>query len=98
MVYQTQSLVSDINLTLKMLSLPVLMPLTLFSLMTPSVVIVSIVIVSTRKSSFHGFSINTVSNIVILYADMTGLIYPLLLLYVNKHVWKDMMALLLHCP
>ena len=88
-LYQTWSLVSDINLSFKMLSLPVLVPFTLIIVMIPPALIESIIIISTRESSFYGFSANTVTNVALLYVDIAGLVYPLLLLYVNKYVWKD---------
>ena len=95
-LYRTRSLRTDSNLTYKMLSLPALMPFTLFILVVPAL---SLALVSLFAHRFllPGYVTILAINIFTLYRDISGLVYPLLLLFLSHYVrndWKAMLKLL----
>ena len=93
--YQSRSLHNDVNLTKKMLSLPVFMPFAVFLLTAPPLFL-SFFIIMLGMSHLPGLVVILFMNINGLSLDVSGLVYPLLLLFLNLYVqedWKSLMKL-----
>ena len=92
-LYQSRSLRTDTNLTCKMLSLPALMPFTLFILNAP-VAFFAIIISYVGQFQLPAYITILTINATTLSLDVSGLAYPLLLLFLNHYVRKDWKAML----
>ena len=95
-LYKSRSLRTGTNLTCKMLSLPGLMPFTVFILKAPATAL-AFVIIFVGQSLLPAYATILAMNVLTIYLDVSGLVYPLLLLFLNHYIrndWKTMLMLL----
>ena len=78
-LYQDHSLCSDVNLMYKMLSYPVFITSAFFSFLR----------IILGRSHLPEFVAILLLNVICLYLDISGFVYPLLFPFLNHYVQKD---------